>query len=88
MGEAKRRKKLDPNYGKPKLINGKSKLEILKRINMTPQQCRELEPYTRIINSPNEIDDSIDGIWIYKKDQGKIGISFTGNLAGNSFNFI
>ena len=87
MGEAKRRKKLDPNYGKisKKHHKNTTKDEIENNIKLIQDQS-EIENNTRFIQDESEIDESLDAIWRWTNKQGEEKISFTGKFAENLFN--
>ena len=79
MGEAKRRKLRDPNYGKVEMIGGKSYLEWKKRLYFTDKQWKEIKPHFRVVDASDDVDEAIDGVWIYS-DKGKKNIAFTGRF--------
>ena len=79
MGEASRRKKLDPNYGKPVMIGDKTEFEWKKAYVI------QIKPYFRVVETTDDVDDSVDGVWIYTKKDGKRMISYTGSFAQEHF---
>ena len=74
----------DPNYGKVEMIGGKSYLEWKKYLYFTDKQWKEIKPYFRVVDSADEVDGVVDGVWIYF-DKGKENIAFTGRFASYSF---
>ena len=70
MGEAKRRKKLDPNYGKPVVIGGKTDLEWKKEWCFKDREWQKIKPYFRVVNTVDDVDKTVDGVWIYTDDEG------------------
>ncbi|MHC5599519.1 MAG: hypothetical protein ACYTXC_26895 [Nostoc sp.] len=91
MGEAKRRKQLDLNYGKPKpeeIIGGKLESEWREKLRYSAHQWKQIKPYFRILDKDEDVDDSFDGVWIYKKDTGEEMISFTGRFAQERFDLM
>ena len=102
MGEAKRRKKLDPYFGwpKPKIIIEESKgLVTIERKNGNQIITKtidtlvfgdDIDPnweeipigtYIHKINDPSEVDDTVEGLWIYTIDQDERIIYLTGKTA-------
>ncbi len=87
MGEARRRKKLDPNFGKPKppeiddVIYNRKESEWQRELGLTKKEWKRIKPTIRIVESANDVDDSIDALWIYKKNSRQTGVSFTGTFA-------
>ena len=79
MGEAKRRKKKDPNYGKSEMIGDRTYLEWKKYLYFTDREWREIKPYFRVVDSVNEVDREVDGVWIYI-NEGQRNIAFTGRF--------
>ena len=89
MGEAKRRKLIDPNYGKPKpeeIIGGRTESEWQQKLGFTSKEWKSIKPNFRVVNTRDDVDDFADGVWIYKNDQGKETISFTGSFAEEAVN--
>ena len=82
MGEAKRRKKLDPNYGKPVVIGGKTDLEWKKEWCFTDREWQNIKPYFRVVDTVDDVDKMVDGVWIFYF-QGKERIGFTGKFAND-----
>ena len=90
MGEAKRRKKLDPNFGQPKppkpekIFAGKTESQWKEELKLPDNEWNEIKYHLRTANNRDEVDSEIDAVWIYTRDDGKKNISFTGNLANKS----
>ena len=83
MGEAKRRKKLDPNYGKSPMIGWRTE-SAWKRILRVPEKdWARAKSDLRVVNSINDIDESINAIWIYKDDKSDEIIKPTGIFASD-----
>ena len=80
MGEANRRKKLDPNYGKPVIIGDKTDLEWKKYLRFTDKEWQKIKPHFRVVETTDDVDDSVDGIWTFINENGKRIISFTGSF--------
>ena len=80
MGEAKRRKKLDPNYGKPVVIGGKTDLEWKKEWCFTDREWQKIKPYFRVVNTVDDVDKTVDGVWIYTDDEGDEVIVASGSF--------
>ena len=91
MGEAKRRKKLDPNYGKSPMMGWRTELEWKKKLGVPEKHWAQAKSDLRIINSLNDVDESIDAVWIYKDKKGNEIIKPTGGFASDGkdkeFNF-
>ena len=102
MGEAKRRKKLDPYFGlpKPKIIIEENKRLITIERKHGEQIITEtldslvlgdeinskwekisIGTYIREINNPNEVNDTLEGLWIYTNEQDERTIYLTGKTA-------
>lgn len=81
MGESKRRKKLDPTYGqaKPKFF-GKTALQWQRDLSLTSQEWDFIAPHFRVVDTAEDVDDSVDGFWIYYRSDGKQMLSFTGAI--------
>ena len=79
MGEAKRRRRKDPSYGKSEMIGGRTYLEWKKYLYFTDREWKEMKPHFRVVNSVKEIDGVVDGVWIYI-DKGQENIAFTGRF--------
>jgi hypothetical protein len=88
MGESKRRKQIDPNYGKPKQeenLGGKSESEWREKLKYSVHEWKQIKPYFRVVKKFEDVDDSFDGVWIYKNDMGKEIVSLTGRFAEEGF---
>ena len=85
MGEARRRKLLDPSYRRSKsnkLIGGRTESQWKKRLNFTDRKWRKIKPYFRVVDTCDDVDSFIDGIWVYYSDyDSKEVLSFTGCFA-------
>ena len=81
MGEAKRRKKLDPNYGKSPMMGWKTELEWKRTLGVPERDWDEIKCDLKIINSINDINESIDAVWIYKDNKNNEIIKPTGIYA-------
>ena len=80
MGEAKRRKKLDPNYGKPVIIGDKSDSEWKEHLCFTDRQWRKIKPHFKLVNSIDDVDDTIDGVWRYIDEKYQEKVILTGSF--------
>ena len=88
MGEAKRRKMLDPNYGKHKseeIIGHRTESEWRKKLGFTVRKWKKVQPNFRVVDNYDDVDDSIDGLWVYKNEYGQEMLSFTGYFAECAF---
>ncbi len=80
MGEAKRRKKLDPNYGKSVVTSGKSDWEWKKELGLTNREWQKIKPYFRVVDTLDDVDMTVDGFWIYTDDEGNEAITISKDL--------
>ena len=80
MGEAKRRKKLDPNYGKSPMMGWRTESEWKKRLHIPDKHWNKMKHDLRVVESRDDIDESISAVWIYRDDEGEV-IKPTGVLA-------
>ena len=80
MGEAKRRKKLDPNYGKPVIIGDKNDSEWKQDLCFTDRQWRKIKPHFKLVNSIDDVDDTIDGVWRYIDEEDQEKVVLTGSF--------
>ena len=80
MGEAKRRKKSDPNYGKPVIIGDKNDSEWKKHLCFTDRQWQKIKPHFKLVNSIDDVDDSIDGVWRYIDEEDQEKVVLTGSF--------
>ena len=79
MGESKRRKRLDVNYGKPVKIGNRTELEWKKELSFTDREWQRIRPHFRVVEDMEDVNQNIDGVWIcYFK--GKETIVFTGRF--------
>ena len=83
MGEAKRRKKLDPNYGKSPIMGWRTESAWKRILRIPEKDWARAKSDLRVINSINDIDESINAIWIYKDDKGDEIIKPTGIFASD-----
>ena len=83
MGEAKRRKKLDPNYGKSPIMGWRTQSEWKRKLRITEREWTEAKQELKVVNSINDIDESINAIWIYKDDKDDEIIKPTGIFASD-----
>ena len=81
MGEAKRRKKQDPNYGKSPMMGWRTELEWRRKLGITEREWTEAKQELKVVNSINDVDESMDAIWIYKDNKGEEIIKPTGMFA-------
>ena len=72
MGEAKRRKKLDPNYGKSPMMGWRTESEWKKRLRVPERHWDKIKPDLRIVDSRDDIDESVSAVWIYRDDEGEV----------------
>ena len=86
MGEAKRRKKINPNYGKSQMMGWRTELEWKKKLGIPEKYWAKAKSDLRIVNSLNDIDESIDAVWIYKDKKGNEIIKPTGGFASDNKN--
>ena len=80
MGESKRRKRLDINYGKPVKIGNRTELEWKKELLFTDREWQRVRPHFRVVDTIEDIDEDIDGVWICYF-QGEETIAFTGRFS-------
>ena len=80
MGEAKRRKKLDPNYGKPVIIGDKNDSEWKEHLCFTDRQWRKIKHHFKLVNSIDDVDDTIDGVWRYIDEEDQEKVVLTGSF--------
>ena len=80
MGESKRRKRLDVNYGKPVKIGNRTELEWKKELSFTDREWQRIRPHFRVVDTVEDVNESIDGVWIYYFC-GRETIGFTGRFA-------
>ena len=83
MGEAKRRKKQDPNYGKSHVMGWRTELEWKKILGIPEKEWTKIKHDLKVVNSINDIDESVNGVWIYKNDKGDEIIKPTGIFAAD-----
>ena len=88
MGRASRRKKLKSNYGKPLTIDDMTELEWKKYLRYTDREWEKVKPHFRVVETVDDVDDSVDGVWIYTKKDGKRNISYTGSFAQERFHLL
>ena len=92
MGEAKRRKKLDPNYGKSKakrIVFDKTKLEVDNEneiriedvLSLIKEKSKKTNSKLKAVDNFDDVDESVDGMWEYKDENGQLKMSFTGDYA-------
>ena len=80
MGEAKRRKKLDSNFGKAKrYIFRWTELEVQRKMKCTNREWANLVPYIRVVDSQKDVDESVKGLWFYLSPDGELLFSLTSN---------
>ncbi len=72
MGEAKRRKKLDPNYGKSPMMGWRTESEWKKRLRIPEKHWDKMKHDLKVVESRDNIDESISAVWIYKDDEGEV----------------
>ena len=76
MGEAKRRKKLDPNYGNVRSLAGHIGHRWREVLSLTNQQWVDIKSYFRFVATPDDVDFTVDGIWFYfYKGRERLGLT-------------
>ena len=84
MGEAKRRKKLDPTFGQSQLIiHGRTEEQMRRELDISMRRWIELKPYIRVVDTSEDVDDSITGLWFYLSEDGRVYFSVTQELAAH-----
>ena len=78
MGEAKRRKRLDPNYGKSSMMGWRTELEWKKILGFPEGFWVEVKHDLRVVNTLDDVDESLDRVWIYKDEKGQEVMKPTG----------
>ncbi|MEL4897574.1 hypothetical protein [Crocosphaera sp. Alani8] len=88
MGEAKRRKKLDPNYGQRSvsdLKGGLSSNQWREKLGFSLSQWQKVWPDFQVVENIEKIDEGADGVWIYGTKEGTEGIYFSGKFMKAEF---
>ena len=80
MGEAKRRKKLDPNYGKSPMMGWRTELEWKKRLGILEKYWAEARADLKVVETIDDVDESIDAVWIYKDAEDNEILKKTGRF--------
>ena len=68
MGKAKRRKQLDPNFGKPRpkqperIIEGLTESQWQNELGLTKPQWNLIKNHFQVVHTRDEINTDIDGI--------------------------
>ena len=97
MGEAKRRKKLDPNYGKSKvkrIVFDKTKLEVDNEneitmedvLSLLKEKSKKTDSKLKSVDNFDDVNELVDGIWEYEDENGESKMSFTGDYAQKALN--